>query len=244
MTDAPDGPVVPAADEAGRGRRWFRLSIELIAAGAALLLLAGGRPWSTTTVGGGALPTVTVVLDGADVTPSSAVAVLALAGLAGLAATRRRGRLVIGALLVLAGAAIVDTALVFATSWSSSTGTGATIRNLALERVGAESPTSTTATGWWTASLAAGLMVAAGGVVTLRTSGSWPEMGRRYERRAGADVPARAVAPKSAWDQLDEGVDPTAGPGPHETEGTPDGTADDTAVDTGGDPTLRAGGDS
>jgi len=232
VTDTPDAPAVPATDDVARGRRWFRVSVVLIAAGAVLLLLAGGRPWSTTTVGGGALPTVTVVLDGGDLTPSSAVAVLALAGLAGLAATRRRGRLVIGVLLVVAGAAIVDTALVFATSWDSSTGAGATIRNLALDKVGAESPTATTATGWWIASLVAGLMVAAGGAVALRTSRSWPEMGRRYERRAGTDGPAREVAPKSAWDQLDEGVDPTAGPGPY------------APGDTTGDPTLRSGGDS
>ena len=228
MTDAPE----VASDDVARGRRSFRLSLVLIASGAGLLLLAGGRAWSTTTLGGGALPTVTVVLDGADLTPSSAVAVLALAGLAGLAATRRRGRVVIGALLVVAGAATVDTALVFATSWSSSTGTGATIRNLALEKVGAEGPASTTATGWWIASLVAGVMVAAGGVVAMRTSRSWPQMGRRYERPAGADGPERAVAPKSAWDQLDEGIDPTdepatSGPG-----------------DTSADPTLGVGGDA
>jgi len=175
---------------------------------------------------------------------AGAVALLVLAGIAGLAATRRAGRVVVGLLLVLAGIGVVVVAGDFGTSWGSSLGAGDNIQGLVYERAGVEGPLTTTVTPWWVVAVLAGLVVTAGGVLAIVTSRAWPQMGRRYERREGADAPARAVAPKSAWDQLDEGVDPTAGPGPHETEGTPDGTADDTAVDTAGDPTLRAGGDS
>jgi uncharacterized membrane protein (TIGR02234 family) len=229
VTDAPDVAVV---DEVARGRRWFLVTLVVLGVGAGLLLLVAGRTWSTSVLGGGDVPSITVSLSGGDLMAGGAVALLVLAGTAGLAATRRAGRVVVGLLLVLAGLGVVVVAGDFGTSWSSTLGAGDNIQALVFERAGIEGSLTTTITPWWTGAVLAGLVVTAGGVLAIVTSRSWPQMGRRYERRDGVDAPKRAAGPRSAWDQLDEGVDPTAGPGLQE-----DG-------DTTGDPTLRAGGDS
>jgi uncharacterized membrane protein (TIGR02234 family) len=228
-----DSAVAPAVDEVARGRRWFLVTLVVLAVGAGLLLLVAGRTWSTSVLMVGAdAPTVTVSLSGGDLMAGGAVALLVLAGMAGLAATRRAGRVVVGLLLVLAGLGVVVVAGDFGDSWGSSLGAGDNIQALVFERAGIEGPLSTTITPWWIAAVVAGLVVMSGGVLAIVTSRSWPQMGRRYERREGADGPVRDVASKSAWDQLDEGVDPTDRPGPGD------------APDTTGDPTLRAGGES
>jgi uncharacterized membrane protein (TIGR02234 family) len=226
--------VAPVADldHVTRGRRSFVVTLVVLAAGAGLLLLASGRTWSTTAVGGGDLPTVTVALTGSDLMAGGAVALLVLAGLAGLAATRRAGRILVGVLLVLAGLGVAYVAEEFGTTWGSSLGAGDTIRDIVFDRIGTEGPNTTTVTAWWVAALVAGLLVVAGGVLAIVASGSWPQMGRRYERRDGADEPARDARPRSAWDQLDHGIDPTAD--------APPAGPDDTAAG----PTLGHGGQS
>jgi uncharacterized membrane protein (TIGR02234 family) len=234
--DAPDASVATAVDEVARGRRWFLVTLVVLAVGAGLLLLVAGRTWSTSLLGGGDVPTITVSLSGGDLMAAGAVALLVLAGIAGLLATRRAGRVVVGLLLVLAGLGVVVVAGDFGTTWSSTLGAGDDIQGLVFERAGIEGSLTTTITPWWSVAVVAGLVVMAGGILAIVTSRAWPRMGRRYERREGAERQERDVAPRSAWDQLDEGVDPTAGPEPQETG--------DTTGDTAGDPTLRAGGDS
>jgi uncharacterized membrane protein (TIGR02234 family) len=217
----------PAPAASALDRRGYALALVLLVVGAVLLLVAYGRTWATTTVGGSGLPTVTVALSGSDLTPAgTAIAVLALAGVAGLAAARRRGRVVVGVLLVLAGLAAAWVAVDFALSWSSSSGAGATIRAAVGERAGVDlEGARTTTTAWWLVAALAGLLVAAGGVLAVLRSRTWPEMGRRYERGGdGSRAPAATREP-SAWDQLDQGIDPTDGPD----------------RDTAGDPTLRSG---
>jgi uncharacterized membrane protein (TIGR02234 family) len=222
-----EGPVDD--DAVARGRRSFRTTLVVLGAGAALLLLASGRTWSTTTIGGGDVPTVTVALTGSDLMAGGAVALLVLAGLAALAATRRLGRILVGVLLVLTGLGIVFFAARFGTTWNNSDGDGGTIRSLVFERAGTEGSTSTTVTAWWTAAALAGVLVVVGGALAVLRSESWPQMGRRYERRPGAGGPQRDVRPRSAWDQLDEGIDPTEEPPPAERR------------DTTTDPTLGVG---
>jgi len=219
-----------------RGRRSFLVTLVLLAVGAGLLLLASGRTWSTTVAGGADVPVVTVVLSGSDLVAGGAVALLVLAGIAGLVATRRVGRVLVGVLLVLAGLGVVFFSVRFGTTWCSSLGDGDTIRAAVFDRVGTVSPLATTITPWWIASAVGGALVVVGGALAVLQSRSWPQMGRRYERRDAADGRAADVRPRSAWDQLDEGIDPTDGPGEPAEGGA--------AGDTSGDPTLRAGGES
>lgn len=195
----------------GRDRS-YALALVLLAVGAGALLLSAGRVWASAAVGGAGLPTLAVAVTGSDVAPAlSALAVLALAGVAGLVATRSRGRVVVGALLVLAGAGTAWIAVQFALTASGATGAGATIAQVVAERTGSPAGAVVVGSLWWLVALLGGVLVAAAGVLALLRGGGWPQMGRRYERD-GAQPAApgpRAARPESAWDQLDRGVDPT-----------------------------------
>jgi uncharacterized membrane protein (TIGR02234 family) len=199
-----------------RRDRSYAVALGCLAAGAVLLLAAAGRTWVTARVGGSGLPVVTVALTGRDLQPeASAVGVLALAGVAGVLALRRTGRLVAGALLLVAGVAAAVRAGQLAAGASARPGYGDSVAALVEERTGV-SPESLVVqvSAWWTVSLLGGLLVAAAGLLTLVRSRGWPVMGRRYERTAPTE-PSRsssgvaASRPVSAWDQLDQGLDPT-----------------------------------
>ena len=150
--------------EPAPARRSYAVALGLLVVGAVGLIVSFGRTWSTTTVGGSGLPVVTVVLSGTDLTPAGvAVAVLALAGVVGLAATRRTGRVVIGVLLVVAGLAVSVVSLDFRSSWDSTVGIGKVVRDLVSERAGVGGVGgSTTITSWWLLGLVAGLLVEIG----------------------------------------------------------------------------------
>lgn len=177
--------------------------------GAALMFLGYGRTWSTTVVTDPGLPTLTIEESGRDLAPAgAAMALVALAGVAALVATRRAGRLVTSALLTVAGLVSVYAAGAHAVTTSGPVA-GAISTLVGVEGVSA-SATSGTA-GWLLAALG-GLLVAGGGAVALGTCSSWPVMGGRYERDAARPAPPDAAsATVGAWDQLDRGMDPTLG---------------------------------
>lgn len=54
-----------------------------------------------------------------------------------------------------------------------------------------------------------GVLVILGGAWTFARGATWPAMGARYD---GARPAARARRPLSAWESLDQGVDPTVDP--------------------------------
>lgn len=235
MSDEARGGTDPAA----ASRRGYVTAVALLAVGAGLLLLASGRVWVTATVTDPGLPSLHVDLSGRDLQPEgAAVALVALAGVAGVVATRRVGRLVSGAVLLVSGLAAAVRAVEFGVSHGSRPGYGDTVASLVSERTGVALPPLTTAASpWWLVSLVGGLLVAAGGATVLARSRTWPVLGGRYERD-GAE-PARArrePRPESAWDRLDRGEDPTTdvdpapggrspaleGDAPHDVGATPD----------------------
>ena len=221
-------PDERSGDAPSLDRRGYAIALAMLGLGAVLMIVAFGRTWSTTIVGGSGVPTWTVSLTGSDLAGAgTAIAVLSLAGVAGLSAARRRGRLVIGTLLALAGLAVIYVAIDFAIHWSTSTGLGGTILRVASERAGAPvSDVPTTVTQWWIVAAAGGLVVAAGGVLAVLRSSRWPEMGRRYERGAPNGTGAETTRSESVWEQLDRGVDPT-----QQDQGTRD-WVNDPATDT------------
>jgi uncharacterized membrane protein (TIGR02234 family) len=200
--------VDPAADPSARARREYLVALVLLALGAALLLLGYGRTWVTATTAQSGLPRLTVALSGSDLQPlGGALPLVALAGVAGVVATRRIGRLVSGAVLLVAGLVGVVLPLRFGLTWSSSGGDGATVDRLVAERVGvAVTGVPAAASAWWLVAALGGLLVAAGGLLAVLHGSRWPAMGGRYER----DAQPRPRETASAWDQLDQGVDPTA----------------------------------
>ena len=218
-------------------RRGYAVALVLLVVGGALLLLAYGQVWVSVTVSDPGLPSLHVDLSGRDLQPEgTAAALVALAGVAAVVATRRTGRLVSGAVLVVVGLAVAARTVQFGLTHSARPGYGDTVASIVAERTGVGTPQLTAAaTPWWLVGLLGALVVVAGGAVVLLRSASWPEMGRRYERGTGESAGgAEDAAPRpaeSAWEQLDRGIDPTEDRAPH-------------VHDTGADPTLGGGTDA
>lgn len=126
-----------------------------------------------------AFVTTTVERTGSDVAPGvRALGLASLAGGAALLGSRGRGRQVVGAVLLSAGA-------------------GTAYLALRLDQSGRTGAVGTAA--------AAGVVVAAGGVLTLAVGAGWPGLGARYERTASA--PRDRDELTETWEALDRGED-------------------------------------
>jgi uncharacterized membrane protein (TIGR02234 family) len=176
--------------------------------GAALVLLAAGRPW-VHAVALQEPVRVPLSVKGGSLSPAvPSAGLVCLAGVVGVLAARSVVRRLVGALIALAGLGAAVASVI-----EANPGAGE-LSGRAGEAVGTASATATAvdATLWpWVAVLGALLAAAAGALTALR-SGSWPGMSSRYERPDGA--PARTAAPSSdaaleQWRALDRGEDPT-----------------------------------
>jgi hypothetical protein len=152
----------------------------------AVLLWAGSATVWYRVLRPGAAP---VELTGASVAPwLGGTALLALAGVAGVVATGGVLRRLVGALLGLAGAGVLV---------------------LGMQALLTD-PNATDATGAPLLAVAGALVLLAVGITVLVRERRLPRLGARYaapgERRAERD-PDRA-----AWEELDEGRDPTVDP--------------------------------
>lgn len=221
-------PAVDPADaaEAPRRPRSYAVALGSLALGAVLLLVASGRTWVQLVLVDPGLPSLTVTISGNQLTYGAPLAILALAGIAGLVALRRAGRMVAGVVLLLAAVPAAVRVLLFATSSGSADGAGRWISEIAGEQAGVAVDAGGAAVSpWWLLELGGVLLVALAGVLALVASRSWPQLGRRYERDGDAGPrPAAAPPATSAWDQLDAGVDPTLDA---PADPAPDARADD-----------------
>ena len=184
-------------------RRGFGTALLLVVLAGAALLVSTAGPWVTgVEVRPAPLPDELVERSGGEVAPAvRALGLVALAGVPALLATRGRGRLAIGAVLVLAGVGAAASA-VGPLLDPSAAGGSATAQVVATARP-------------WLA-LAGALTALVAGALTLTSGRRWPALGRRYEA-PGTPAPARperhSTAPDvdgaGAWDALDRGEDPT-----------------------------------
>ena len=186
MTGRPQGGAYPAA-------------LLCLVAGGALGLVASARTWGAAAVD-----------DGRELVPlGPAVALLALAAVVAVPATRRTGRRLVGAVLATAGlvtaawAAVVTTDLTARTAqWVGSSGGDVT---------GVQ-----TAPAWAVLATAAAVLITGTGLAVLIRGPSWPALGRRYERRVArldppaAGDPSDRRAGRETWDAMDRGEDPTS----------------------------------
>ena len=154
---------------------------------------------------------VTLNLSGKTLEPLVAgLGVVGLAGVVGLLATRRWGRLVVAAVVTLSGLLVAFSAL----TRLGAPGPDA-IQDLLDEsgRAGGLAAdgavTAVAHPAWPLLAAAGGVLLALGGLVTLVRSRRWPTMSARYETPAArADRPRTDAA---VWDALSRGDDPTAG---------------------------------
>ncbi len=194
-------------------RRLRTLSVLLILVGAAVALIGSTQTWVDVVLRGGAFEPLHVA--GASVVPL--LAPLSLAALALCLALTIVGpvlRYVFGALGVVIGAGLaagawrivaetpvdaVASAVTEATGLAGAATVGGLIDSMTL-------------TPWPVLTLAAAVMVIAGGALTLITAHRWPGAGRRF-RTSPTTAAATGSRPHDAidsWDDLSRGEDPTA----------------------------------
>lgn len=181
------------------------VAVLLDLAGAALVLLAAGRPWARALLERPPLPAVAVAASGRSVAPvAAALGLVGLAGVVAILATRGAGRLVTGVLLVLAGAWVV------AASVAVELDPSAALRPSAERVSGVQGVTveGIRVTTWPRVCLVGGALLSAAGVLTAVRGRRWAALSERYEA-PGADRPVAPAAPAELWNALDRGEDPT-----------------------------------
>jgi uncharacterized membrane protein (TIGR02234 family) len=168
---------------------------------ALLLFLAAGAHWAHGTgrrPAGTSFVAVHASVTGRDVAGVvEAVALLALAAVVAIPATRGRGRVVTGVLVAAGGVACAVGAVAARSS----------ARSHVLRALPAGASVSTDP--WWVVALVGGVLLAAvGGVVAVRGP-SWSALSTRYEAPA-ARRQRRPPGDAGTWDALDRGEDPTS----------------------------------
>jgi len=189
---------VPAPTTTQPGRRGLGVAVTGCVLSGAVALFAVGRVWLHYTVPRTGLADLRASATGH--TTAGAAGTLALVVLAGvvvLPATRGLGRRIAGVLIALGGLGIGYLAVLTIALTTDQ-----------LDVPEASTYTDGRATAWPWIALGAGIVAVATGVFASVASGGWPAMGRRYESVGSAKRgPATET---SIWDRLDEGDDPTA----------------------------------
>lgn len=188
----------------------YRAVLAALALGAVGVLLTYGAVWAVVQApvfGGADSPTTPIDLTGRDLAPlGSAAGWVALAGLAGILATRGIGRRIVGGIVAIAGGAAATTALTVGLS-----GADAVILAVRARTGVAPSAEAIALTPWWLPAMLAGLVVLIAGGLTLVRGPRWSTLSSRYERGGAASGQARGEGSDAAatWDALDRGEDPT-----------------------------------
>ncbi|HUR14090.1 MAG TPA: Trp biosynthesis-associated membrane protein [Mycobacteriales bacterium] len=191
-----------AGTTGSRERRELRAVVVLCLAGGLLALEALGRAWASYEPSTGvSIDALREQVRGGQVSPAGeAGAILALAGVLALVASKRRLRQAVGAGIALAGVLVCSGAVI---------GLVRPARDLAMEALGSTALPSQVdvARGWPALTLLGGLLVVLAGGLTLVRGGRWAGLGSSYQA-PGAASPEPATD-KAVWDALDRGDDPT-----------------------------------
>jgi uncharacterized membrane protein (TIGR02234 family) len=202
----------------------FGAALLLDLVGAAGTLLVGGRFWQTIlTPRERPLTDDVLRVTGATIdSATTALGLVALAGVVAVLATRGLGRLVIGVFITLAGVGVVWRSAASAHAVSASRA-----RSLVETKhsgVGVDpsvEPRVSVHSAWPTLSLVCGVLVVLAGLLIVVRGRRWAGMSTRYDAPAGraeiasaalSDVDresARTRASATLWSALDRGDDPT-----------------------------------
>ncbi|HZC69423.1 MAG TPA: Trp biosynthesis-associated membrane protein [Jatrophihabitans sp.] len=184
------------------------LLLDLIGAGGALLVAT--RDWQTVTTPRPApLHDDMLQLSGRTVDAApTALALVALAGVVAVLATRGVARRVVGGVLALAGAALVWRAVASAGAVSASRARTLVTEHHPTVDVSRAVPHVETHATWAALTLVCGALVAAAGALVAWRGHRWQVMSARYESASAQPVdPAQPAA--TLWTALDRGCDPT-----------------------------------
>lgn len=186
--------------DATRGRRLYAPTVLGLLVAGGLAWVALGRTWGRTTLAPQGLPPDTVVVTGREAVPlAAALAVVVVTAALAVLATRGRGRLVVGVLVVVLGVC---------GAWLCAASGGSTLDAVraAVEQSPAytgTAPDTVDTSAWRWAAVAGFVLATALGLVVLRLGRTWPGMSGRYER------PTSRRVDDDPWAMLDDGRDPT-----------------------------------
>jgi uncharacterized membrane protein (TIGR02234 family) len=183
-------------------RRELQLAVVLCLVGSAAVLVAASRSWVGLRMPAAApLPSHTLRVSGAHLAPGARpLALLGLAGVAALLATRKLGRLVVGALVAVAGLGVVAVIVRVLADPAQALARSEPLR---LDPRVAGRPDLGA---WPYLALLGGLLIAAGGVLIAVRGRRWATLAARYD----APATPEPVGEESVWAALDRGEDPTA----------------------------------
>lgn len=204
---------LPPARTSRAPRRALALALLSGALGAAVVLVAAGQKWSSSTASF-AQGTLPVEADGGEISGlPSALALVGLATLVAVFAVRRAARLGVALLLTLSGAGTLAAALIGAGDTGALEEEAARASALAGSDIG-----SVDVSVWPYLSALGGVLLMFAGVLALRYGRQWPSMAGsgRYERparkpRDAAPPTVDPDRPEDLWKALDRGEDPTRG---------------------------------
>jgi len=190
----PEGAAAVVHTPAAAGRRSMQVALVAVLAGVMLAVIGAGQAWATVSAavelpGVGSARLGAAELTGNDLAPLGALALLGLVLLVAVAATRGRGRWVVGLALLALGVALVAGAVDGA----------AGVRAEAVERAerglleGVPAGTGLrVATPWAGPALVVtgGLLLAAAGVEAIRRGPRWPALGDAFRAPPDRAQPA------------------------------------------------------
>jgi uncharacterized membrane protein (TIGR02234 family) len=182
------GPRDPARFE---GRGSLRATLLVLLVGVLLVVFGAGRAWATLEAAV-AVPSMgstkvgATSLTGNDLAPLSALALLALVLVVGIAVTRGRGRWLVGAVMLALAVTLLAQTSVAAAHARSTAEQRARQGQVVGVPAGGDLRVSTSRTGPLLA-LAGGALLVLAGAETLRRGSTWPSMGAAF--RAPQDRP-------------------------------------------------------
>jgi uncharacterized membrane protein (TIGR02234 family) len=186
-------------------RRELWLAVGLCLLGAVLAIWGSGRTWVTYDEGPGlTIEAFLATAQGTDIASAARpLGFVALAGVVALAATRRWGRLLVGLVVLAAGAGVVGDAAGALRAGIDTHRPSA----LGTSRGVCEAVVVDTAPEWAWVTILGGLLVVLGGLLVAVRGSRWGGLSSSYEAPGGAPEPP--ATDKGVWDALDRGDDPT-----------------------------------
>jgi uncharacterized membrane protein (TIGR02234 family) len=176
--------------------------------GSALVLLAVRQSWVAYPVSHGlTIRDVRTHVAGREVAGAAqALSLVGFAGVVAIAATKRRGRVLVGALVALAGVLVVaDVVSLMARGLGHELArSGCSGLCIISDQQYNAGPTWL----WPVLTLLGGLVMAAGGALVAVRGRRWAALSSSYQVPAARETAAEPTD-KSTWDALDRGDDPT-----------------------------------
>lgn len=195
-------------------KRLYSICLAGLVVAAGLIFFATSQEWVLVAVPRPApLPGGLKSATGSGVLPGlTAVAIVLLAAVVAVAATRRLGRRIVGALVTVCGIAAVVLVVPFLTGTPGSV--LADVRDTGTSVEAGHGAAAAYAP--WLALIGALIAVVVGVAIAMRGP-SWSKMGSKYEAPSASGTPTSAGAPegaepvnhRDAWNSLDQGIDPT-----------------------------------